>query len=92
MDKNLLLKANGFEIKASFADEIFGKVKPEVRKELEKSMLFLLDQEATEKLLIRDAESMGISTASLDEQMFQTYMDRVTQRGDGFGRSSQSIL
>ena len=78
-NNNMLLKANGFEIKASFAEEIFDKVEPEVRKELEKSMLFLLDQEATEKLLIQDVKSMGIATEPLDEQVFQTYLDRVTQ-------------
>jgi thioredoxin 1 len=79
MDENVLLKAHGFEIKASFAEELFGKVEPKVKKELEKSMLFLLDQEATEKLLIRDAKSMGIATEHPDEQMFQAYINRITQ-------------
>jgi thioredoxin 1 len=79
MDENVLLKAHGFEIKASFAEELFGKVEPKDKKDLEKSMLFLLDQEATEKLLIQDAKSMGIATEHPDEQMFQAYINRITQ-------------
>ncbi len=78
MDKSLLLKTNGFEIRDSFFKEIFGQVAPEIRKELEKNMLFLLDQEAMEKLITQDAKSMGIETEPPNEQMFQTYIDRVT--------------
>ena len=79
MGKGLLLKAKGFEIRDSFVEEIFGKVTPEIRKELEKSQLFLLDQEVMEKLITRDAKSMGIATEPPNEQMFQTYIDRVTK-------------
>ena len=79
MDKSLLLKTNGFEIRDSFIKEIFGQVAPEIRKELEKNMLFLLDQEAMEELITQDAKSMGIATEPPNEQMFQTYIDRVTK-------------
>ena len=79
MDKSLILKTNGFEIRDSFVKEIFGQVAPEIRKELEKNMLFLLDQEAMEELITQDAKSMGIATEPPDEQMFQTYIDRVTK-------------
>lgn len=79
MDKSLILKTNGFEIRDSFVKEIFGQVAPEIRKELEKNMLFLLDQEAMEELITQDAKSMGIATEPPNEQMFQTYIDRVTK-------------
>jgi len=79
MDKGVLLKANGFEINDSFAKEIFGQLAPEVQKDLEKNMLFLLDQEAMEKLITQDAKSMGIATDPPSEKMFQDYIDRVTK-------------
>ena len=79
MDKSLLLKAKGFEIRDSFVEGIFGQVTPEVRKELERNMLFLLDQEVMERLIKDDAKSMGIATEPPSEQMFQTYIDRVTK-------------
>ena len=79
MDKSLLLKAKGFEIRDSFVEGIFGQVTPEIRKELERNMLFLLDQEAMERLIKDDAKSMGIATEPPNEQMFQAYIDRVTK-------------
>ena len=79
MDKSLLLKAKGFEIRDSFVEGIFGQVTPEIRKELERNMLFLLDQEVMEQLIKDDAKSMGIATEPPNEQMFQAYIDRVTK-------------
>jgi len=79
MDKSLLLKAKGFEIRDSFVEGIFGQVTPEIRKELERNMLFLLDQKVMEQLIKDDAKSMGIATEPPNEQMFQAYIDRVTK-------------
>jgi thioredoxin 1 len=79
MNKSLLLKTKGFEIRDSFVEGIFGQVTPEIRKELEKNMLFLLDQEVMERLIKDDAKSMGIATEPPSEQMFQAYIDRVTK-------------
>ena len=79
MDKSLLLKADDFEIRDAFVEEIFGQVTPEIRKELERNMLFLLDQEVIEELITRDAKSLGIATEPPDEQMFQNYIARITQ-------------
>lgn len=79
MDKGLLLKADGFEIKDSFIKESLGQLAPEVQKDLKKNLLFLLDQEAMEKLIMRDAKSLGIATEPPNEQMFQAYIDRVTK-------------
>ena len=79
LDKGLLLKADGFEIRDSFFKEAFGKVDPEVQKELNKSKLFLLDQKALEELIKQDAKSMGIAMDPPDEQTFRAYFDRVTK-------------
>ena len=79
MDKSMLLKAKGFAIRDSFVEGIFGQVTPEIRKELEKNMLFLLDQEVMDQLIKDDAKSMGIATEPPNEQMFQAYIDRVTK-------------
>jgi thiol-disulfide isomerase/thioredoxin len=79
MDNGLLLKADGFEIKDSFIKESLGQLAPEVQKDLKKNLLFLLDQEAMEKLIMQDAKSLGIATEPPNEQMFQAYIDRVTK-------------
>ncbi|HKI47760.1 MAG TPA: thioredoxin family protein [Desulfobacteria bacterium] len=79
MDKGFLLKADGFEIKDSFIKESLGQLAPEVQKDLEKNLLFLLDQEAMEKLITQDAKSFGIATEPPNEKMFQAYIDLVTK-------------
>ena len=79
MDKGLLLQTDRFKIQDSFVEEIFGQMTPEIRKELEKNLLFLLDQEAIQTFIKQDAESMGIATEPANEEMFQTYIGRVTK-------------
>lgn len=79
MEKEILLKGDGIEIKASFTEKTFGRVTPEIQKQLEKNMFFLLEQEGTQALIKRDAEAMGISMDSEEEKGFQAYVDRLTK-------------
>ncbi len=79
MDNHLLLKADGFEIKDSFLEKTFGNVNPQVRKQLEKNMLFLLDQEVMEQLIKQDAKAMGIDVESPSEENLHAYFDRATK-------------
>jgi thiol-disulfide isomerase/thioredoxin len=77
MDKGTLLQGDGVEIQASFAEKILGQAKPELRKELEKSMFFLLEQEAIKELISRDAKAMGISVDQPEREMGQAYVNRL---------------
>ena len=79
MDKGTLLQGDGVEIQASFAEKTLGQVKPEIRKELEKNMFFLLEQEAIQGLIRRDAKAMGISMDQPEEEIGKAYVDRLTK-------------
>ncbi len=79
LDKGLILQADHFSIPSSFMEKTFGKMTPEIRKELEKNKLFLLDQEVIQTLIKEDAKAMDIATEPADEKMFQTYIERVTK-------------
>ena len=79
MNKGLVLQGDGVEIQASFAEKILGQVKPEIRKELEKNMFFLLEQEATREFIKRDAKAMGISMDQPEEEIGKAYVDRLTK-------------
>ena len=79
MDKGTLLQGKGVEIQASFAEKILGQVTPEIRKELEKSMFFLLEQEATQEFIKQDLEAMGISVKQPEKEMFIAYVNRLTK-------------
>ena len=79
MDKGTLLQGDGVEIQTSFAEKTLGQVKPEIRKELEKNMFFLLEQEAIQGLIRRDAMTMGISMDQPEKEIGKVYVDRLTK-------------
>lgn len=79
MEKGTLLQADEVEIKASFAEKIFGKLTPELREGLEKNMFFLLEQAATQEFIKQDVKAMGISVDLPEEEMFQAYVNALTK-------------
>jgi len=78
MKKDILLKAYQIEIKPDFAKDMLAQVPPEMRKELEKNLFFLLEQEAMEMLIKQDAKSMGISVDQPNDVMLKAYVGRLT--------------
>lgn len=78
MEKDVLLKAYQIEIKSDFAKDMLAQVPPEIRKELEKNLFFLLEQKAMEMLIKQDAKSMGISVDQPNNEMLKAYVGRLT--------------
>ncbi|MCF8142404.1 MAG: thioredoxin family protein [Deltaproteobacteria bacterium] len=78
MEKDVLLQAYQVEIREDFAGKILGEAPPEMRKELEKNLFFLLEQKAMEMLIKQDAVSMGISADQPKEEMLKAYVERLT--------------
>lgn len=79
MEKGILLQSDGIEIKEDFAKEVLDEAPPEMRKELEKDLFFLLEQEAVERLIKQDAVSMGISADQPENEMLKAYVERLTK-------------
>jgi len=79
MDKGTLLQGDGVEIQESFAEKSLDQVKPEIREELKKNMFFLLEQEAIQELIKRDAKAMGISMDRPEKERGKVYADRLTK-------------
>jgi len=79
MDKGTLLQGDGVEIRENFTERIFGQVTPDIQKELEKNMFFLLEQEATREFIKRDAKAMGIPVDQPEKEMGQAYVKRLTK-------------
>lgn len=61
LDKNTLLVADGFSIKHSQLLEGIKVQEPKLREQLEKNLLFLLEQEAVRQVLLSEAKKAGIS-------------------------------
>ena len=82
MDKGTLLQGKGVEIQASFAEKILGQATPEIRKELEQNMFFLLEQEAIQEFIRQDAEAMGISVKQPEKEMFHSLREPADKRSE----------
>lgn len=80
MEKGVLLKSDGIEVRESILKKGIEKAEPAVRPQLEKHLFFLLEQETMKRLLVREARNVSISTDGLiDEQAIQAYLNQVVQ-------------
>jgi thiol-disulfide isomerase/thioredoxin len=80
MDDETLLKADGFIITRS---EIAGAVEDQdqkIRQQLEKNLIFVLEQETIRRILLNEAQKAGIAAGEKDEnQMIQALFENKTK-------------
>jgi thiol-disulfide isomerase/thioredoxin len=80
MDDETLLKAEGFTISRS---EIAGAIEdqdPKIRQQLEKNLLFVLEQETIRRVLLNEVQKAGLATGEKDEnQMIQALFENKTK-------------
>ena len=77
MNEEILLSTDDVRIKKAELLEIVRKQEPKLRRQLEKNLLFILEQEATRRILLIEAKKMGISTSGLNEdQAIQELFER----------------
>jgi thiol-disulfide isomerase/thioredoxin len=80
MEGEILLLADGIEIKRS---ELLAGIKdqePKLRAQLQKNLLFVLEQETTLKVLRREAHKEGIATGNGDDEgMIKALFERKTE-------------
>ncbi len=80
MDEKVLLKSEGITInRTELAGALEGR-DDRTRSQLEKNLLFVLEQEASRKILLNEAEKAGLTTKGLSEQeIFRALFDRKTE-------------
>lgn len=72
-----LLSGDGFEILLTWADETISQIPTEMRKEAAGSLFFLLEQEVTRQVILRDAKNAGVPIKDLTEdQVIQSYLSQ----------------
>ncbi len=80
MDDETLLQADGFTISRS---EIAGALEgqdPKIRQQLEKNLIFVLEQETIRRVLLNEAQKAGIATAGKDDnQVIQSLFENKTK-------------
>ena len=81
MNPDTLLSADGFEISRTWIDEKMNRLPPETRKQMEGSLFFMLEQEVTKKVIVRDAKIDGIPTdGRAEDQIIQSYLTEKVAR------------
>ena len=75
MSPDILLSAGGFEISRAWIDETVQQLPQDIRKQVEGSLFFLLEQKVTQKIIARDAKIDGIPTdGRAEDQIIQSYL------------------
>lgn len=73
--KGLLLTAEGTKIEESVLKEIIKNSKPEMRGQLKKNLFLILEQIATQKLLLHEAYKSGHRKKGPEDQVIMTYLN-----------------
>ena len=77
LDEDTLLTADGLMINKTELMETVNAQEPKLHRQLEKNLLFVLEQEVTRRVLVNEAERAGISNSSRDEnQIIQELFER----------------
>jgi len=100
MDDDTLLRAEGFTIsKSEIAVAIEGQ-DPKIRQQLEKNLIFVLEQETIHRVLLNEAQKAGISAKEKDDNqviqaLFENKTNGVTvsdKEAESFYRSNKEMV
>ena len=75
----VLLKTDGFEIRAADLDRIVQNATPELKPQLDKNRFFLLEQEAGRRVILREAQAAGVAGDLSEDQAVQRFFRHVSE-------------
>ena len=80
LGNGVLLTAEGVQIDESMLKEMFKDSKPEIQKQLNKNLFFVLEQQATERILLHEAYKAGHKKDDPEDQVIMMYL---SDKGSG---------
>ena len=81
MDDETVLRSDGFTITRSEIKKAAWNEDPKIRQQLEKNLIFVLEQETIHRVLLNEAEKAGISMVGKDEnQVIQALFENKTKK------------
>lgn len=80
LKNGVLLAAAGVQIDESLLKEMFKDLKPEIQKHLNKNLFFVLEQQATERILLNEAYKAGHKKDDPKDQVIMMYL---SEKGSG---------
>jgi thiol-disulfide isomerase/thioredoxin len=81
MPATLLLKSEGIEIKAAEIEQMLQQAEAELQPQLEKNRFYILEQEASQRIIVREAKAVPGTPADLpDDQAVQRLFNELTAK------------
>ncbi|MCU0560706.1 MAG: thioredoxin domain-containing protein [Desulfobacterales bacterium] len=81
MPAGILLKIDGIEIKAADIERMLQQAAAELRPQLEKNRFYILEQEASQRIIVREARALPGTPADLpDDQAVKRLFDQLTAK------------
>ncbi len=75
LKNGVLLTAEGVQIDESMLNEMFKDAKPEIQKQLNKNLFFILEQQVIQKILLHQAYKSGQKRGDPDDQIIMMYLN-----------------
>jgi len=79
LDEDVLLVSDGVTIRQAQLRDILASQDPELRPQLEKNLLFILEQQAVEQILINEANKAGVAVSGNNELSVQGLFEHRTK-------------
>ncbi|MFO7687174.1 MAG: thioredoxin domain-containing protein [Desulfobacterales bacterium] len=81
MPATVLLKTEGIEIKAAEIEQLLQQAGPELQPQLEKNRFYVLEQQASQRIIVREARAVPGTPADLpDDQAVQRLFGQLTAK------------
>jgi thiol-disulfide isomerase/thioredoxin len=83
MEKGILAKTEGIEIRESVLQEHIKGADSKTRRQLEKNLFYILEQEMMKRILLKEARSYGIVKKHIsDLDTIRTYLSQIADRAE----------
>jgi len=74
LDKGVVLKTDELQMDENSLGELLKEVDPDMRKQYEKNLFFILEQQAVEKVLLHEARKSGAKTEGSEREVILSFL------------------
>jgi thiol-disulfide isomerase/thioredoxin len=76
LDKGVVLKTDDLQIDENYLGDLLKEVDPDMRKQYEKNLFFIMEQQALEKVLLHEARKSGARTDGSSREVIMSFLSQ----------------
>jgi thiol-disulfide isomerase/thioredoxin len=76
LDKGVVLKTDDLQIDENYLGDLLKEVDPDMRKQYEKNLFFIMEQQALEKVLLHEARKTGARTDGSSREVIMSFLSQ----------------